>query len=79
MTRLRLGTASDSNFDLFRSGIKWASNGMIDRGALYGRLISDEMIKCEAARCVKADVICSALKAGFNGTLEIRLILFTVT
>ncbi len=66
--RSRLGTISDCNFEADRSGTRLWRRDIFDRGGLNGRLVSVPMIRCEASRCVSADITCVALKAGFSGT-----------
>jgi hypothetical protein len=44
------GTASDCNFEAFKSGTRASRRGRFDLGALYGRLVSAPMTRWEAAR-----------------------------
>lgn len=68
------GAVSDCNFEADRSGTRLSRRLMFDRGALKGRFVSVPMTRCEASRCVSADMTCCALNAGLSGTFVIHLV-----
>lgn len=71
-TFCRDGTNSDSSFDPDKLGARCVNREMLERGSLRGRFVSAPMMRCEAARWLRAERTWGALKAGFSGTYTIR-------